>query len=489
VPLAFPPIPTLRTPEGLAARVRALGSPLPVDAEFVPEGPLAEPVRVAGRRVGNRFCAQPMEGWDGEWDGRPSGRTRRRWRRFGASGPKLVWGCEAVAVRRAARANPRQFLLDASTEGPLAEALALLRATHRERYGGTDDLLVGLQLTHSGRYGRPEGAPAPRIAYHHPVLDARVGVRPDDDRPVLTDAELDELVGDVARAARRAQELGFDFVGIQRCHGYLGHELLSEHTRPGPYGGDLAGRTRFLRRAVVAAVVREAQALLVGVRLSAFDLVPFRPGPGGRGEPEPHAHLLPYADGFGVDAWEPTRPDLAEARRVLAALRGLGVALLDRTAGSPYKYPARAAARARHRPGTCRRRSPWSGWHAGSWRSATSRSRRGPWRSCSGCSYPQDFVVHVAEAVVRAGWTDFVGLGRMLLAYPELPGDALEGRLLDRRRFCRTFSDCTTAPRDGLPSGCYPSDPGCRQGEGWVRLQAIQRALTVGSPREEAGSG
>jgi hypothetical protein len=47
----------------------------------------------------------------------------------------------------------------------------------------------------------------------------------------------------------------------------------------------------------------------------------------------------------------------------------------------------------------------------------------------------------------------------MVLSYPDLPADVLEGRPLQRRRICRTFSDCTTAPRKALPSGCYPLDP------------------------------
>jgi hypothetical protein len=77
----------------------------------------------------------------------------------------------------------------------------------------------------------------------------------------------------------------------------------------------------------------------------------------------------------------------------------------------------------------------------------------------SGYSYLQEYLPHVAQAVVRQGWTDFVGLGRMMLAYPELPADLLAGRELARKRICRTFSDCTTAPRSGLVSGCYPLDP------------------------------
>jgi NADPH2 dehydrogenase len=76
----------------------------------------------------------------------------------------------------------------------------------------------------------------------------------------------------------------------------------------------------------------------------------------------------------------------------------------------------------------------------------------------SAYSYLQDLLPNVAQAAVRLGWVDSVGLGRMVLTYPEILWDATEGRALQRKRVCRTFSDCTTAPRNGLPSGCYPLD-------------------------------
>jgi 2,4-dienoyl-CoA reductase-like NADH-dependent reductase (Old Yellow Enzyme family) len=77
----------------------------------------------------------------------------------------------------------------------------------------------------------------------------------------------------------------------------------------------------------------------------------------------------------------------------------------------------------------------------------------------TGYSYLQDYLPHVAQAVVRAGWIDAVGLGRMVLAYPELPADTLKTARLARKQICRTFSDCTTGPRQGLVSGCFPLDP------------------------------
>ena len=76
----------------------------------------------------------------------------------------------------------------------------------------------------------------------------------------------------------------------------------------------------------------------------------------------------------------------------------------------------------------------------------------------SALSYLQEYLPHVAQGLVRDGWMDLVGIGRMALSYPDLPADTLERGELARKRICRTFSDCTTAPRGGLVSGCFPLD-------------------------------
>src|SRR5260221_1238584 len=96
-----------------------------------------------------------MEGWDGEADGRPTENTVRRWQNFGLSGAKLIWGGEAVAVRHEGRANPNQLLINEQTKADLGQLREALIAAHLEACGGTDDLLLGLQLTHSGRYSCP----------------------------------------------------------------------------------------------------------------------------------------------------------------------------------------------------------------------------------------------------------------------------------------------------------------------------------------------
>jgi 2,4-dienoyl-CoA reductase-like NADH-dependent reductase (Old Yellow Enzyme family) len=94
----------------------------------------------------------------------------------------------------------------------------------------------------------------------------------------------------------------------------------------------------------------------------------------------------------------------------------------------------------------------------------------------SAYSYLQDFLPYVAQAAIREGWTDFVGLGRMLLAYPSLLLDVLEGRTVQRKLVCRTFSDCTTAPRAGLPSGCYPLNPHYKNSADAARLKQVKTA-------------
>ncbi|MEE3251816.1 MAG: NADH:flavin oxidoreductase, partial [Actinomycetota bacterium] len=94
----------------------------------------------------------------------------------------------------------------------------------------------------------------------------------------------------------------------------------------------------------------------------------------------------------------------------------------------------------------------------------------------SGYSYLQEWLPNVAQAVVARGDIDSVGIGRMALSYPDLPADVLAGRQVDRRRLCRTFSDCTTAPRNGLVSGCYPLDPHYKAMPERVELTQAKRA-------------
>ncbi len=459
---AYPKIAQLKSIGQLRDRLAALGVSLPMDDEILTAeagSPLAEPIEIAGFRVGNRWCIHPMEGWDANRDGSPSEHTLRRWRNFGRSGAKMIWGGEAAAVVPHGRANPHQTLATPENRAGLAALLDALKKSHLESFADTSDLWIGLQLTHSGRFCRPDGPPAPRIAYHHPLLDAKFNIQPDDPSVVITDDEVDQLIEAFVAAARGAYELGFHFVDIKSCHGYLLHEFLSARTRPGKFGGDLDGRTRLLTT-IVQRVRDEVPKLALGVRLSVFDTVPYQSGRG-VGRPVPFHDHLPYEFGFGIDRHDPLAIDLAEPIELIKRLETLGVAAVNVSCGSPYYCPHV------QRPAIF---PPSDGYLPpedpllGVWRQIDAA------RQCkqavpqmpmigTGYTYLQDYLPHVAQAVVRAGWIDVVGLGRMVLAYPELPADSLATGKLARKRVCRTFSDCTTAPRSGVVSGCFPLDP------------------------------
>jgi 2,4-dienoyl-CoA reductase-like NADH-dependent reductase (Old Yellow Enzyme family) len=426
---------------------------LPVDTVVAPHGPLSSALRIGDRELANRWAILPMEGWDGTPEGAPTELVARRWRRFGQSGAALIWGGEAVAVRHDGRANPRQLRIGPDTVGGLSRLRQDLISARVARFGSSHGLLVGLQLTHSGRWSAPEvdGRPRPRTAVRDALLDRQVGIT--DDTAVLSDAELDDLVLAFIDAARLAREAGFDFVDIKACHGYLLHELLGAVDRPGRYGGDIAARSQILLSIVTA--VRSIMPI-VGVRLSLFDV----PGPDGA--------KLALA---GQDSlW------------VASRLAQLGVAMVCATGGSPYWCPH--AQRPAYFPASDGYEPPEDPLlgvvrHVAA---AAELKRQVPTVAvvASGLSYLQELLPNVGQALIAAGSVDAIGIGRMALAYPDLPGDVLAGRGLDRKRLCRTFSDCTTAPRNGLISGCWPLDPFYRNHPDRVRLAAIKREARLG---------
>jgi 2,4-dienoyl-CoA reductase-like NADH-dependent reductase (Old Yellow Enzyme family) len=448
--------------------LQALGLNIPCDADVVAgaDSPLRWPLTRAGVSLANRIAVQPMEGWDATADGNVTESMLRRWRRLGMSGAKLVWGGEAAAVSHAGRANPNQLAVGAHTLKGLQQLRQSLLAGHRETTGSCDGLLIGLQLTHSGRYCRPNehGKPEPRILYRHPILDRRLGLGAD--YPLLSDGEIGGIVESFVQAAKFAKEAGFDFVDVKHCHGYLGHEFLSAHTREGKYGGSFENRTRFLGE-IVGGIRANVPGLQIAVRVSIFDSVPFVADPGrsspekpGPGIPESFDGLIPYRWGFGVDPRNPIMPSFDEGEKFLALLEQLKIYLVNVTAGSPY-YNSHLQRPALYPPsdGYQPPEDPLGG--VARQMEATRRfKQKFPNLIFVGTAYTylQDFLPHVAQAALREGWVDIIGLGRMALSYPEVLWDASSGEALQHKKICRTFSDCTTAPRKGLPSGCYPLD-------------------------------
>ena len=214
--------------QALVDDARVLGLEILLEPDL---SPLREATVIGGTTVGNRLAIQPMEGCDANLDGTPSELTLRRYRRFGAGGAKLIWG-EACAITPEGRANPRQLLIEESTALGLEQLLTTCRRAHVESCGSDHGLVVGLQLTHSGRYS----CHRPVLAQHDPLLDPRTivdrtrGVTASDQDPLISDAELDRLLDRYVTAASLAYRIGFDFVDLKQCHRYLLNELLAART-------------------------------------------------------------------------------------------------------------------------------------------------------------------------------------------------------------------------------------------------------------------
>lgn len=448
----------LKTADDFLAYAASVGADLPFDSTLKSPSTFAKPYQLpSGGTLGNRFCILPMEGWDGTPDGKPSEFTKRRWHHFAISGAKLLWGCEAVAVRHDGRANPNQLVINDKNHDEFKRLFENLIRDHEERFGRSDDLLIGLQLTHSGRFCKPndKSRMEPRILYHHPLLDRKFGL--DENYPLMSDSDIDYLIEDFVRAARQAAEAGFQFVDVKHCHGYLGHEFLSAIRREGRYGGSLENRMRFLT-SVTEGIRAATSGLDIAVRLSVFDWIPFKKGPGDVGVPEHYAENYSFAfGGPGTDG----DYNLSEPFQFLRTLQNLNVNLVCITAGSPYYNPhIQRPALFPPSDGYQPPEDPLVGVTR-QIRATADVKQAFPGLTIVGSaySYLQEWLPHVGQHVLDNGMADFVGLGRMVLSYPDLPADVLEGNQLRRDRLCRTFSDCTTAPRNGMISGCFPLDP------------------------------
>ncbi len=454
--MSYERITSFRTADDFAAFLERENYAIPFQADLSGQLKLAEKVPCRSGVIGNRWAILPMEGWDCQPDGCPSALTRRRWLNFARSGAKLIFGTEACAVMHEAKSNTRQLTMNEKSAGAMARLLDEMRRAHAEKFGTADNLRIGLQLTHSGRFAHPndDHRLEPRTASAHPLLDRKFNC---DAACVVSDSELREIIANFHRAARLAQKAGFDFVDVKCAHGYLVHEFLSAVDRPGPYGGSFENRTRAFRE-IVEGIQSEAPGLEIAMRLSLADFIPFVKDADGNGVPMEWQGRYPYAfggdgTGFGHDLDEPVK-------FVRMAQELCGLSLVCATIGSPYynvhiQRPAYFAVADGYPPPVHPLRNVER--HL---RIAAEFKRRCPDVRLVGSGYTclQEYLPNVGEAVLRAGGADFIGIGRMVLAYPEICDDVLNGRPLDRCRICRTLGDCTNAPRHGLVSGCYPLD-------------------------------
>ncbi len=430
----------LRTAAELRAEAGRLGLDIPYEDGI---SALLGKVPIGGREIPNRLAVLPMEGADAEAGGAPSERTLRRYRRHAAGGSGLIW-CEATAVRPDGRSNPGQLLLTEKTLGGFAKLVEEVRAAANKEWGAGHRPLFVLQLTHSGRFSKPEGTPRPMIVQHNPHLDPLHGLPPD--YPLVSDVELEEIRDAFVEAAELAAAAGFDGVDVKACHGYLVSETLAAHNRTGSrYGGPFESRTRLLLE-TVRLVREEVPGLLVTSRISATDTVPF-----------------PF--GFGMDPDEPDRTDLAEAKALITLLVGAGVRFLSISLGIPYWKPYIGRPFDRPVPGgKVPEEHPLEGVarHLGT---AAELQRSSPGTAVVGAGYSwlRAFGPGVGAAMVGSGRASVFGLGRGALAYPDFARDLLRTGGLDPRQVCTTCSLCSHLLRQQKPVGCVVRDPEYRK--------------------------
>jgi len=426
----------LKTVADLQAALARVGGRLPLSDAF---GVLGEPVEVGGRRLANRFVVQPMEGVDAADDGGvPSELTFRRYRRFASGGSALIW-FESAAVVPEGRSGPRQLML---TERNLDVWRRLTEETRCSAQAeGCGEVTLILQLTHSGRYSRPQGRPAPVVAQCNPVLEAAMPEMPQAE-PVSDDAlaRLEEAFVATAALAERA---GFDGVDMKAVHGYLVAELLGARGREGRYGGAYENRTRFLKNCLVGMRERLRKETWVVSRLTVL-------------EPSD------YPCGWGVvereGAWQ---PELSEPLRLVGELSGMGVPLHNISMGyprfqphmnRPYDRPLAGCPPPPEEPlrGVVRFQEAVR---------AVRRAAGGAPVITAGLSWLQHLAPYVAAGLVREGWCDLVGFGRSAFAYPDAPKDILERGAMVPEKCCVTCSMCSQIMKDLVGrGGCVVRD-------------------------------
>lgn len=393
---------------------------------------LKQELTILGKTVNNRLVCQAMEGCDGTTDGSPDVLTKRRYERLAKGGAGIIW-FEATAVLSEGRANPRQLYIHGQNLDDFKRQVEDIKQTAIKTNGY--EPIVIMQATHSGRYSKPQGTPAPLIAYNNPIFEKDNPISPD---RIVTDEHLDRVGEALVNGARLAEKAGFDGVDIKCCHRYLNSELLSAYNREGRYGGSLENRTRLLRESVKGAMDTCGKDFIVSSRLNAYD-----------------GFSYPY--GFGVAKDGSLDFDASEPAWLIKELYSYGVRLLNITMGNPYFNPHV------NRPfamgGYEAQEHPLEG---------VKRMLEGTAKLkelipqmaiiCSAVSYLGVAAPNVVAAYIKDGKFDFAGFGRTVFAYPDFAKDILKSGEMRPEKCCICCSKCTEIMRLGGTPGCVIKD-------------------------------
>lgn len=370
--------------------------------------------------IPNRVVFQPMEGCDCNGDGSPGELTVKKYMKAAESAAGTVW-FEANAVCPEGRTNVGQMMLTEENMDAFKALLGDMRRVAMEKHGIRQFFV--LQLTHSGRQSI-----TPMIAYRHPIYEEK---RPVTDDNIVTDEYLDTLPALYARSALLAIEAGFDAVDVKACHGYLLAELLSAFTREGRYGGSFENRTRLYFDCTEAVKQAVGDKIAVVARVGLADMVP-----------------KPY--GFGTT--ENNELDLTESDMLVKGLMDRGIQMLNVTIGNPYYNPHI------NRPFKRGAYTPPETPETGLARFITVQKHLKETFPTlpvvgSGLSYYRKELMEVSESLLADGICDFVGYGRLSLAYPQFYADYIKGEF-DYRKCCVACSKCTELMRAKCVSGC-----------------------------------
>ena len=417
------------TADAFAQQNRELGTDLPYAQNT---GILSAPLSVGSKVIANRLACQAMEGCDGTATGEPGELTLRRYDRFAKGGAGLIW-FEATAVMEEGRANPRQLWIREENLDAFKQIVENIKEIGLKENGY--EPVVIMQATHSGRYSKPEGKPAPLIAYNNPIFE---GDNPIDASRIVTDDHIDRIGNALVDGAQLAEKAGFDGVDIKACHRYINSELLSAYNRPGKYGGSLENRTRLLRESVNGAIEACGKDFIVTSRMNVYD-----------------GFAYPY--GFGVAADGSLDFDPTEPVWLLKKLRDSGVKMLNITMGNPYFNPHV------NRPfavgGYTAEEHPLQGV-ARMLKGTANLKQEVPEIKilCSALSYLGVAAPNVVAGFIENGGFDLAGFGRQIFAYPDFAKDIMRSGTLDKKKVCICCSKCTGIMRAGGTPGCVIRD-------------------------------
>ncbi len=410
---------------------------------------LKTPVEAGKLTIGNSLAVHPMEGCDGDSNGQPGELTLRRYERFAAGGAGLIWA-EATAVVPEGRANPRQLWLNENNKDSFAAMVKRIREVSAGSMGKEHRPVIVAQLTHSGRYSKPQGIAQPMIAqrdtYRDPMIpqqkpDPNAKSKIPDDGLIVTDEYLDELQDAYVAAARIAFEAGFDAVDIKSCHGYLINELFACRQRKGKYGGSFENRTRFLLEVIDKIRGELGEEKPITTRMGIYD-------------------AIPYPFGWAVDKDDYTKPDLTEPKKLISLLQQRGIKLINITIANPYYNPH--IGRPFNEPivgGYDQPEHPLVGVSR-LIRVTGEIQKQFPDIAIVGTGYSwlRTMFANVAAANKANGLVTLIGAGRMAFAYPDFAKDIITKGRMEPEKVCVACSGCTQIMRDAGMTGCVFRD-------------------------------